>query len=98
MPFLILLVCPFAMDLAFLLDASGSIGPDNYKGVKAFIIKLIEYFHVSSAGKKVMLQKHGKTQNNFFWLRFVIVNNKQAIYSKKMPELFKNCACNFPVH
>lgn len=56
MPFLIPLVCPFAMDLAFLLDASGSIGPGNYKGVKEFIIKLIEYFHVSSSGKKVMLK------------------------------------------
>ncbi|CAH3041470.1 unnamed protein product [Porites lobata] len=53
MHFLFLLVCPFAVDLAFLLDASGSIGPDNYKQVKAFIIKLIEYFPVSSAGTHV---------------------------------------------
>ena len=45
------------MDLAFLLDASGSIGSVNYEQVKAFIIKLIEYFHVSSEGKKVMLKK-----------------------------------------
>lgn len=45
------------MDLAFLLDASGSIGPANYKEMKAYIIKLIEYFHVSSAGKKVVLLK-----------------------------------------
>lgn len=86
------------MDLAFLLDASGSIGPGNYKGVKEFIIKLIEYFHVSSSGKKVMLKKQEKNKKKFFWLRFVIVNNKQAIYSKKMPELFENFACNFPVH
>lgn len=87
------------MDLAFLLDASGSIGPFNYEGAKEFIIKLIEYFHVSSAGKKVMLKKQEKNKNNFFWLGFVIVNNKQAIYSKKkkMPELFENWACNFPV-
>lgn len=45
------------MDLAFLLDASGSIGPNNYQQVKAFIIKLIEYFQVSGAGKKVVLLK-----------------------------------------
>ena len=57
MHFLFLLVCPFAMDLAFLLDASGSIGPDNYEQVKAFIIKLIEYFQVSSAGERVVLEK-----------------------------------------
>lgn len=57
MHFLFLLVCPFAVDLAFLLDASGSIGPDNYEQVKAFIIKLIEYFQVSSAGKRVVLEK-----------------------------------------
>ena len=57
MHFSFLLVCPFAMDLAFLLDASGSIGSGNYVQVKAFIIKLIEYFQVSSAGKKVVLDK-----------------------------------------
>lgn len=57
MHLLFLLVCPFAVDLAFLLDASGSIGPDNYEQVKAFIIKLIEYFQVSSAGKRVVLEK-----------------------------------------
>ena len=44
-------VCPFALDLVFLLDASGSIGIDNYRNVKEFINELIEHFQVSTAGK-----------------------------------------------
>ena len=44
-------VCPFAMDLAFLMDASGSIGLQNYENMKKFINEVIDHFHVSSKGK-----------------------------------------------
>lgn len=54
------------MDLAFLLDASGSIGPNNYQQVKAFIIKLIEYFQVSGVGKKVVLLKKQEIKKQLY--------------------------------
>lgn len=44
-------VCPFAMDLAFLMDASGSIGSHNYENMKKFINEVIDHFRVSSKGK-----------------------------------------------
>ena len=44
-------VCPFALDLAFLLDASGSIGKNSYEDMKGFINEVIENFHVSNEGK-----------------------------------------------
>ena len=44
-------VCPFALDLAFLLDSSGSIGEVNYQDMKRFINDVIEHFHVSPEGK-----------------------------------------------
>ena len=44
-------VCPFAVDLAFLLDASGSIGSSSYKDMKQFVNQVIDHFHVSSKGK-----------------------------------------------
>lgn len=40
-------VCPFAMDVAFLLDSSGSIGQKNYLDMKIFINKVIDHFHIS---------------------------------------------------
>lgn len=40
-------VCPFAMDLAFLLDSSGSIGEKNYLDMKRFINEVIDHFHIS---------------------------------------------------
>lgn len=39
------------MDLAFLLDASGSIGSQNYGDMKGFINEIIEHFQISSEGK-----------------------------------------------
>ena len=39
------------MDLAFLMDASGSIGSHNYKNMKKFINEVIDHFHVSIKGK-----------------------------------------------
>ena len=38
------------MDLAFLLDASGSIGRENYQRVKTFVSDIIDYFAVSQKG------------------------------------------------
>lgn len=40
-------VCPFAMDVAFLLDSSGSIGQNNYLDMKRFINEVIDHFHIS---------------------------------------------------
>lgn len=46
----VLLVCPFALDLAFLLDSSGSIGSVSYQDMKRFINEVIEHFIVSPTG------------------------------------------------
>lgn len=40
-------VCPFAMDVAFLLDSSGSIGQNNYLDMKRFINEVIDHFYIS---------------------------------------------------
>lgn len=40
-------VCPFAIDVAFLLDSSGSIGQKNYLAMKGFINEVIDHFHIS---------------------------------------------------
>lgn len=40
-------VCPFAMDVAFLLDSSGSIGQNNYLDMKRFINEVIDHFQIS---------------------------------------------------
>ena len=45
-------VCPFALDIAFLLDTSGSIGNDSYQEMKSFINEVIEHFHISPTGNK----------------------------------------------
>lgn len=42
---------PSQWDLAFLLDASGSIGQESYMSMKIFINKIIDNFHVSDEGK-----------------------------------------------
>lgn len=83
MHFLFLLVCPFAMDLAFLLDASGSIGSVNYEQVKAFIIKLIEYFQVSSAGKKVVLEKSLRSSVCSLFLSLSLIRHLHREYFKR---------------
>ena len=44
-------VCPFAMDLAFLLDSSASIRSSNYRIMKEFVNKVIDHFHVSDEGR-----------------------------------------------
>ena len=49
-------VCPFAMDVAFLLDSSGSIGQNNYLDMKRFINEVIDHFQISPKGKQILFQ------------------------------------------
>jgi len=46
-------VCPFALDIAFLVDSSTSIGKDNYHEMKTFINEVITHFHISPTGTNV---------------------------------------------
>ncbi|XP_068694949.1 matrilin-4-like isoform X2 [Montipora foliosa] len=46
-------VCPFAIDLAFLLDASWSTGPSNFQTMKESVNKIIDHFHVSDEGTHI---------------------------------------------
>ncbi|XP_067057241.1 matrilin-4-like isoform X1 [Acropora muricata] len=46
-------VCPFAMDLAFLLDSSASIKSSNYQIMKEFVNSVIDHFHVSDEGTHI---------------------------------------------
>ena len=44
------------MDLAFLLDSSGSIRENNYLDMKIFINEVIDHFHISPKGKQILFQ------------------------------------------
>lgn len=46
-------VCPFAMDVAFLLDSSGSIGSDNFLETKRFINEVVDHFQISPIGEQI---------------------------------------------
>ncbi|XP_020626967.1 collagen alpha-1(XIV) chain-like [Orbicella faveolata] len=46
-------VCPFALDIAFLLDSSGSIGNVSYQDMKTFINEVIDCFHISPTDTNV---------------------------------------------
>ena len=47
--------CQTAVDLALLVDSSGSISKTNYKKLKAFIIYIVRSFGVSYKGSHVSL-------------------------------------------
>ena len=44
------------MDVAFLLDSSGSIGQNNYLDMKRFINEVIDHFQISPKGKQILFQ------------------------------------------
>ena len=49
------LVCPCVLDLAFLLDGSGSITQQGFTYIKEFVGNLTDYFAVSPEGKICVL-------------------------------------------
>lgn len=55
--------CPIPIDLAFILDSSGSIGRKNWVKVKAFVKGIIDFYDVSERGTHV-----GKNTAGYIYL------------------------------
>ncbi|XP_020904882.1 collagen alpha-1(XII) chain [Exaiptasia diaphana] len=47
------IVCPVSIDMVFLLDGSSSIGSNDFIKLKDFIIKVVQYFRVSSQESRI---------------------------------------------
>ncbi|XP_078379291.1 matrilin-1-like isoform X2 [Oculina patagonica] len=80
-------VCPFAMDLAFLLDSSGSIGKENYQDMKGFMNEVIEQFHVSPTDTHVgvvSFSSSAKTE-----ISFISPQNVDAIKSSVLKMIYR---------
>ena len=56
------------MDLVFLLDNSGSVGPDNFDKVKDFVKRVIDFFNVGIDGTHVSVVTYDTDTNIEFTL------------------------------
>ena len=48
-----LLVCQTSVDLAFILDSSGSVGGYNFNKIKTFVKNVVDFFNIGSSGTHV---------------------------------------------
>lgn len=46
-------MCQTSVDLAFILDTSGSVGSYNFEKIKTFVKKVIDFFNIGSKGTHV---------------------------------------------
>ena len=51
--FLYFIVCQTSVDLVFLLDNSGSVGDSNFRKVKDFVKRVIDFFNIGREGTHV---------------------------------------------
>ena len=62
------------MDLAFILDSSGSVGSDNFQQVKDFVKDVVDFFNIGTSGTHVAVV----TYSTYTRLEF----NLKAHYTK----------------
>ncbi|KAJ7336037.1 hypothetical protein OS493_013412 [Desmophyllum pertusum] len=67
-------VCQTSVDLAFILDSSGSVGSYNFKKVKIFVKNIVDFFNIGSSGTHVAVV----TYSTYTKLEF----NLKAYYTK----------------
>lgn len=67
-------VCQTAVDLAFILDGSGSVGSRNFGQVKNFVKNIVDFFNIGSSGTHVAVV----TYSTYTRLEF----NLKAYYTK----------------
>lgn len=51
--FFVFPVCQTSVDLAFILDSSGSVGSSNFNKVKNFVKNVVDFFNIGSSGTHV---------------------------------------------
>lgn len=74
-PFLFVFpVCQTSVDLAFILDGSGSVGSYNFNQVKNFVKNVVDFFNIGSSGTHVAVV----TYSTYSRLEF----NLKAYYTK----------------
>lgn len=67
-------VCQTSVDLAFILDSSGSVGNYNFQQVKNFVKNVVDFFNIGSSGTHVAVV----TYSTYTKLEF----NLKAHYTK----------------
>ena len=67
-------VCQTSVDLAFILDTSGSVGSYNFNQVKNFVKNVVDFFNIGSSGTHVAVV----TYSTYSRLEF----NLKAHYTK----------------
>lgn len=67
-------VCQTSVDLAFILDSSGSVGSYNFDQVKNFVKNVVDFFNIGSSGTHVAVV----TYSTYSRLEF----NLKAYYTK----------------
>ena len=67
-------VCQTAVELAFILDSSGSVGSSNFGQVKNFVKNVVDFFNIGSSGTHVAVV----TYSTYTRLEF----NLKAYYTK----------------
>jgi uncharacterized protein YegL len=64
-------VCQTSVDLVFLLDGSGSIGANNFKKVKEFVKKVVDFFNIGKSGTHIgVVQYSTKAVTEFNLARY----------------------------
>ena len=67
-------VCETSVDLAFILDSSGSVGSYNFQKVKNFVKDVVDFFNIGTSGAHVAVV----TYSTYTRLEF----NLKAHYTK----------------
>jgi len=60
--------CTTAVDLVFVVDASGSIGKDNFNMMRDILIKIIRHFSVSDYHARIGVIKYSNAPQRVFHL------------------------------
>ncbi len=78
-----ILVCQTSVDLVFLLDGSGSVGSNNFKTVKEFVKKVVDFFNIGEKGTHIaVVQYSSRTVSEFHLTRYYTKSEmKQAVDS-----------------
>ena len=81
------LVCHRNSDIAFVLDASGSIGEESFKNMKNTIKKLLESFSYEKGHRHAMVVYGGKPSIVFNHVAELSVNERTADLIKTVDEI-----------
>lgn len=68
--------CAPVVDVAFLVDSSGSIRFRDYRKMKTFVSKMVEKFNISPAGSRVAVVQYSTRATTV--IRFGVYTNSQA--------------------